>query len=470
MSESTDRNNVLTEQDKVVSLFNFIKELNQLKYREILDYKAHLWFYPISKLPDDKENIAFSFRDSMTDEGFDFGAAILSVRKPAFQSCPEPDEIFRDWLEPGWNDYRRYVHVKQFLHPLETQEDQNPSESDQSEAEAPEQFADVEERVAAFAAWRQKRDEWAARQRILKQTRDLFDSLYRLYYELQRESETEEIIVASGMLYDRENSSIQHPVLTRRVALSFDPNENVVSIEDTEASSELYSAVFQAMEHINRAVISTITADLQANDYHPLDRVETPRFLKVLLHQLSSDCKFLEGTVPESWSGKERLLLSAEPCFIVRKRLDGTPKAIAQIIENIQETGKVPAPIGDLVSGGIIESPADEGEDTLEERLAAVGGESVDILLSKEANKEQLEIARRIERYNAVIVQGPPGTGKTHTIANLMGHFLAQGKSILVTSHTQKALSVLKEKVALGLQNLCVSALDEIDRGDPGYV
>lgn len=59
------------------------------------------------------------------------------------------------------------------------------------------------------------------------------------------------------------------------------------------------------------------------------------------------------------------------------------------------------------------------------------------------------------------MVQGPPGTGKTHTIANLLGHFLAQGKSVLVTSHTQKALSVLKEKVAPGLQNLCVSMLDD---------
>jgi len=42
-----------------------------------------------------------------------------------------------------------------------------------------------------------------------------------------------------------------------------------------------------------------------------------------------------------------------------------------------------------------------------------------------------------------------------------MGHFLAQGKSVLVTSQTQKALSVLKEKVAPGLQNLCVSVLDD---------
>ena len=140
------------------------------------------------------------------------------------------------------------------------------------------------------------------------------------------------------------------------------------------------------------------------------------------------------------------MLLYLEPCYIVRKRLDGTPKAIEKIIENIQQTGFVPAPISDIVSGGKIDLPEDDGEESIEEQLAAVGGESVDVLLSKEANKEQLEIAHRIEQYNAVLVQGPPGTGKTHTIANLMGHFLAQGKSVLVTSHTKKALSVLKKK------------------------
>ena len=92
------------------------------------------------------------------------------------------------------------------------------------------------------------------------------------------------------------------------------------------------------------------------------------------------------------------MLLYLEPCYIVRKRLDGTPKAIEKIIENIQQTGFVPAPISDIVSGGKIDLPEDDGEESIEEQLAAVGGESVDVLLSKEANKEQLEIAHRIEQ------------------------------------------------------------------------
>src|SRR5690606_35372940 len=79
--------------------------------------------------------------------------------------------------------------------------------------------------------------------------------------------------------------------------------------------------------------------------------------------------------------------------------------------------------------------PPDPAEPTL------FDNEEDEILFSKEANAEQVEIARRLERYKAVLVQGPPGTGKTHTIANLIGHLLAQGKSILVTSHTAKALT-----------------------------
>jgi DNA polymerase III delta prime subunit len=58
-----------------------------------------------------------------------------------------------------------------------------------------------------------------------------------------------------------------------------------------------------------------------------------------------------------------------------------------------------------------------------------------------------------------VIVQGPPGTGKTHTIGNLIGHLLAQGKSILVTAQTAKALRVVRDKVPEILRPLAVSVL-----------
>ena len=77
---------------------------------------------------------------------------------------------------------------------------------------------------------------------------------------------------------------------------------------------------------------------------------------------------------------------------------------------------------------------------------------------------EQLEIARTLEKKGAVLVQGPPGTGKTHTIANLIGHYLAQGKRVLVTSEKAKALRVLREKVVSPLQPLCAAIMSDDSR------
>ena len=58
-----------------------------------------------------------------------------------------------------------------------------------------------------------------------------------------------------------------------------------------------------------------------------------------------------------------------------------------------------------------------------------------------------------------ILFEGPPGTGKTHTIANLLGYLLAQGKTVLVTAHTTKALRVLRQQVDKALQPLCLSVL-----------
>jgi hypothetical protein len=87
-------------------------------------------------------------------------------------------------------------------------------------------------------------------------------------------------------------------------------------------------------------------------------------------------------------------------------------------------------------------------------------GPEPDILFSKHANAEQYEIAARLAKSKAVLVQGPPGTGKTHTIANLLGCLLAQGKTVLVTAHTTKALRVLRDQVDDALKPLCLSVLE----------
>ena len=52
---------------------------------------------------------------------------------------------------------------------------------------------------------------------------------------------------------------------------------------------------------------------------------------------------------------------------------------------------------------------------------------------------------------------GPPGTGKTHTAAALITHLLAQGKRVLVTAHTDRALKEVGSKLPESIKPLSVA-------------
>lgn len=361
----------LSEQEKTISLFEFIKELNKLKHKVVLNLRDYPWHVALSDIPVFPEYIKVCYRDRVEEESETADDLLLSVRKPEFEECPAPDDCFSDWLAAGWDDHHGDAEV--ILERNIPAEDQDGGEAPEEDT-AVERFEDSPERVAAYQGWQALRTAWADRQGVIEKTRELFTDLYQLYFQLQRESETEEIIVANGILRDVKTPGVAHPVLTHRVQLAYDAMENVISVHDTESASELYSVLFQMLEGVNLDAINRLNDDLRTNDYHPLDRIGTPDFLKALVRQLSADSMFSPAGVPEGWSRKNRLLLYLEPCYIVRKRLDGTPKAIEKIIENIQKTGIVPAPIADLVSGGKIDLPEDDGEWSIEEQLAAVGG------------------------------------------------------------------------------------------------
>ena len=152
-------------------------------------------------------------------------------------------------------------------------------------------------------------------------------------------------------------------------------------------------------------------------------------------------------------------VVSRDPVLFLRKRSSGFPAAFDRVLEDIEQRGEVPVALSRLV-GVETKVPAD-----VEQSEWSPWGEPPDILLSKHANEEQIRIARALDRHKAVLVQGPPGTGKSHTIANLVGHLVAHGKRVLITSHTTKALRVLRGQIVETLRPLCVALLDNDPRG-----
>jgi hypothetical protein len=139
----------------------------------------------------------------------------------------------------------------------------------------------------------------------------------------------------------------------------------------------------------------------------------------------------------------------------MRQRRAGPGNVFGQVLEDIANRDVSPRSLLQIL--GLEETAVVQTES--KSNGLSFGNEDDDVLLSKPANREQLEIAKRLARRDCVLVQGPPGTGKTHTIANLLGHLLAQGKRVLVTPHTPKALRVLRQKVVEPLQRLCISVL-----------
>ena len=82
-------------------------------------------------------------------------------------------------------------------------------------------------------------------------------------------------------------------------------------------------------------------------------------------------------------------------------------------------------------------------------------------------NDEQQAIIRRLEdpSVSGVVVQGPPGTGKTHTIANIICHYMATGRRVLVTARTPEALAAIQEKLPSDIRDLAIAVIHSDRQG-----
>lgn len=438
--------------ERAISLFKYIKELYAQRYQVISDVRNQQWYKFVNDIPKDDENISFNYLDRTEDveESEAETATILRIKKPEFESCPVLPSSLDKWIEGDWKRYTTVI----------TQKTKNVQSLKGEITEI--LFSDDEIRIKDFNEWNKQRNLWVERQKKIEKTRNFFNELYYCYIELERDSETIEFMVGQGVLECKMQNSLctYHPILLKRVSLEFDSKNNVITIIDSNTNSEIYTMLLQEIDYINHSSVKGLKEELSESFYHPLDRNDTPDYLKSFVHKLHSDSKYVDESATTS-NLLDKVIIYNNPVFFIRKRIGGVLKALEEIIEQINLVGELSGPLLNLIGENVSQLAEPKEQLDLSQSLAAISGEDKDILLSKEANKEQLEIAKRIENYNAVLVQGPPGTGKTHTIANLIGHFLAQGKNILVTSHTKKALTVVKEKVVPQIQNLCVSVLDD---------
>jgi len=440
----------LTIRSKIRQLYQFLKAANELRFRPVRVLAEQPRVVRLADLP--AHPAMQIFRPLQTEGAPEIPDTLLRVGRPLLTRCPTPPASIGAWLLPRWDDP---------VQPAVVVDNQNLADDDGQAITV--RFDDDHRRRADFDAWCERRTAWVEPELAARRAMTFFQAFYDIHSLVEKDGEELELLAADGHLLWQTTSAvdgavtINHPVLLKRVELRFDPAVPEFTIHETDREPEIHGGLFVDLQDVAAGAIADRKRELEACCCHPFGWQDTDAFLQAFIQTISPvDGVFLDAP-PEGGAGASPCL-HRDPVLVLRKRVAGIAHAVDAIIDDI-ETREVFPPALAQITGTMDEwEAAGLGNGAGANGLRAPFSDD-DILLAKEANDEQLQIIRRLERSGSVLVQGPPGTGKTHTIGNLIGHLLAQGKSILVTAHTAKALRVVRDQVPGILRPLAVSVL-----------
>ena len=427
----------MDKRGNIIALYQYIAEVVKSIKTEKKDIHNEEWCYFLEELPK-YSGITLNYLDNKNNLA---NQKILQVEKLPFLEPLAIDKELLEWISGDWGDYKS---------PIKLLSEKIIKENDASKVvNISKKEKEILEKLL------KDRKLWVEEQKKIEVVRNLFDTLYNKYLVLDRDSDTLELVVANGLV-KVPNEDICYPILLKKVNLSIDTEKNIISITDASdndfITQELYLNFLAEVENINLDKVFYLEDKIVENNIHPISKNDTIKdFFREFIHNLNPRAQFIEDIRKDN---KENIItIEWKPILFIRKKDDGKVEAINNIIKDIENGGEIPEYLSELV--GVIGSDKRAVEPI------------PDILFTKETNNEQIEIIKSLYSHRAVVVQGPPGTGKTHTIANLLGHFLAEGKNVLITSQTKKALDVLKEKIPTDIQDLCISMLDD-DSSDLG--
>jgi very-short-patch-repair endonuclease len=450
-----DAEKLRVTRDKLTRVFRYLEALNEHRNPAKRQIHEQPWSFWLRELPEHSsvQRGAAKPSSSKTKNGASqseeeaAGATyVLKVQRPKLARAPEPPEKIAEWLEDGWDDPSKTAAVA---------ESREEPENDRAQPPVIAKFADDPARVAALERWKLARTEWAKTEKPARAAMRLFESLYSLYGRIYREGERVELVLGDGILsWRRAEGSVFHPILLQRLQLQFDASVPEFTLTEADHPVELYSALFQSMNDVDGRAIGRCREELEKGGFHPLLNGSTSSFLKRLVVQLSPRGEFFEDHAPVA--DVHDPCIGRDPLLFLRARTLGFAAAIEGILADLRTREDLPWSLLNIV-GEELPASADEEPGAIENNSSHPESE---VLLSKPANPEQIRIAQQLDQHGGVLVQGPPGTGKTHTIGNLVGHLLAQGKSVLVTSHTTKALRMVRHHIVPELRPLCVSVLE----------
>lgn len=447
-------------------MLDYLEEWDKLKRTPVFDIASHqalmIWQQDVAELP------GFSLNSS--DES---GEVWLSLDRLRPKKPPQlPDELV-PWVVVS-DDPSREPHRRESI-PHPTVPDQEID------------FDDAPERETAFAAYLDKQwSEWSTIEKPIRRSIGYYDKLFNLLQAIETEGAETALELVWGMgvavWKPEKHSSVRHPLLCRLVEIDPVGRDMALRIRPRDVPTLLETDIFAAMENPGLPVYEKAARTILENTDNYVSPFEEASFEQILSGAAGTldrharywprEPAYQEGVVP---SASENLTIT--DTWVIFARRKGTNFLVDDVrrLKGKVASGEVPegAPTA-LVVTPTGEAPprqnrtwrgmSSTGFASGWSGTESTGGTSSqdtarELFFPKPFNLEQIQIIDRLENSDGVVVQGPPGTGKTHTIANVICHYLAEGKRVLVTSKGESALAVLRDQLPAAIQDLSVSLL-----------
>ena len=351
-----------------------------------------------------------------------------------------------------------------------------------------------------------KWNKWAEVERPRRRSIEFYNKIYQIYQRLIALGDDTPIELVFGVGIARwvvQNTRMNVPVIEQLIEIELQENGSL-HIRPRQTAPQLVLKAFHVLEiEGSKAVQHDIGQQLERTvedpdiGFSPFDQRSFEKILRTCAARLSSSGVYHPDTLTDPQDrglpdADNVLRLTDTWVVYVRQRSgDFRREDIARLIDRVDEVktpDELPAPAVSFVvepSDEVLYPSDFDGLDLsspeliLPERQSRVvsvgsraGGGGDGVQTSADAargtfffplpfNDDQVEIIRRLEAKDStgVVVQGPPGTGKTHTIANIICHFLATRRRVLVTAKTPEALRALQEKIPDGIRDLAISVI-----------
>lgn len=306
--------------------------------------------------------------------------------------------------------------------------------------------------VTAAETWIQNEWEpWAAAHSRASSVKQLHRNVFEQREKLILDRESVELVWGFGRArWVTDGYTLDHPLLTVPVEVSLDQETQRLSVTPA-GQPEVEIRYLAGLSIHDRPSISAARQGAIELDLDPWNSDETSELLRRLTRSIDDrGIIAAEASAPAS-----ELVVDQSWTLYMRPRVPDSQGFLDEMRAIYLADGTIPEPLRDIVTEAESE-PRNAASDTQQAHVAAT---AEPLLLPLATNEEQKRILELAQTHPGVTVQGPPGTGKSHTIANLISHYVAYGQRVLVVAEKEQALRVLADKVPAGIRDLTVSVL-----------